>query len=340
MGFNLSKCLDGHNVHQEDTSRTALQHKSHDQYNVHQEDTSKAALQHKSHDRYNVHQEDTSKAALQHKSHDRYNVHQEDTSKAALQHKSHDQYNVHQEDTSKAALQQTERRQNKKDLEHESQARHDLETHKRGFDHFQASKHQNREELNKTSAYQYKEELEKCKEQLKKKRDELEQYKNSQHELQARDQLKGCKKLIEDELQERHELEQCKRDLENLQASEYQCKEELKQTRQELDQCKKDLERFQARMAFEASVDMGSSGASCEDLNNPCRESELRKMYDKLRLQKLSKHIMDIKMKSKKDKTISETNEKERLKAMLKEIFDKAQQDMSKRKKIFILFPS
>ncbi|XP_043085021.1 M protein, serotype 2.1-like isoform X7 [Puntigrus tetrazona] len=296
MGFNLSKCLDGHNVHQEDTSRTALQHKS------------------------------------------------------------HDQYNVHQEDTSKAALQQTERRQNKKDLEHESQARHDLETHKRGFDHFQArhdlethkrdfeyvqeSKHQNREELNKTSAYQYKEELEKCKEQLKKKRDELEQYKNSQHELQARDQLKGCKKLIEDELQERHELEQCKRDLENLQASEYQCKEELKQTRQELDQCKKDLERFQARMAFEASVDMGSSGASCEDLNNPCRESELRKMYDKLRLQKLSKHIMDIKMKSKKDKTISETNEKERLKAMLKEIFDKAQQDMSKRKKIFILFPS
>ncbi|XP_043085019.1 M protein, serotype 2.1-like isoform X6 [Puntigrus tetrazona] len=250
----------------------------------------------------------------------------------------------------------TERRQNKKDLEHESQARHDLETHKRGFDHFQArhdlethkrdfeyvqeSKHQNREELNKTSAYQYKEELEKCKEQLKKKRDELEQYKNSQHELQARDQLKGCKKLIEDELQERHELEQCKRDLENLQASEYQCKEELKQTRQELDQCKKDLERFQARMAFEASVDMGSSGASCEDLNNPCRESELRKMYDKLRLQKLSKHIMDIKMKSKKDKTISETNEKERLKAMLKEIFDKAQQDMSKRKKIFILFPS
>ncbi|XP_043085018.1 putative mediator of RNA polymerase II transcription subunit 26 isoform X5 [Puntigrus tetrazona] len=307
MGFNLSKCLDGHNVHQEDTSRTALQHKSHDQYNVHQEDTSKAALQHKSHDRYNVHQEDTSKAALQHKSHDRYNVHQEDTSKAALQHKSHDQYNVHQEDTSKAALQH---------------------------------KHQNREELNKTSAYQYKEELEKCKEQLKKKRDELEQYKNSQHELQARDQLKGCKKLIEDELQERHELEQCKRDLENLQASEYQCKEELKQTRQELDQCKKDLERFQARMAFEASVDMGSSGASCEDLNNPCRESELRKMYDKLRLQKLSKHIMDIKMKSKKDKTISETNEKERLKAMLKEIFDKAQQDMSKRKKIFILFPS
>ncbi|XP_043085024.1 coiled-coil domain-containing protein 39-like isoform X10 [Puntigrus tetrazona] len=275
MGSFISKCLGGHNVHQEDTSRTALQHKSHDRYNVHQEDTSKAALQHK---------------------------------------------------------------------------------------------HQNREELNKTSAYQYKEELEKCKEQLKKKRDELEQYKNSQHELQARirqyegelqktrdeleqyknsqhelqarDQLKGCKKLIEDELQERHELEQCKRDLENLQASEYQCKEELKQTRQELDQCKKDLERFQARMAFEASVDMGSSGASCEDLNNPCRESELRKMYDKLRLQKLSKHIMDIKMKSKKDKTISETNEKERLKAMLKEIFDKAQQDMSKRKKIFILFPS
>ncbi|XP_043085063.1 uncharacterized protein LOC122331579 [Puntigrus tetrazona] len=145
-------------------------------------------------------------------------------------------------------------------------------------------------------------------------------------------------KLIEDELQERHELEQCKRDLENLQASEYQCKEELKQTRQELDQCKKDLERFQARMAFEASVDMGSSGASCEDINNPCRESELRKMYDKLRLQKLSKHIMDIKMKSKKDKTISETNEKERLKAMLKEIFDKAQQDMSKKKEDFLFF--
>ncbi|KAL1268816.1 hypothetical protein QQF64_034179 [Cirrhinus molitorella] len=91
-------------------------------------------------------------------------------------------------------------------------------------------------------------------------------------------------------------------------------------------------------MGFEASVNMGSSGALCEDLNNPCRESELRKMYDKLRLQMLSKYIIEIKKKSKTDKTINEAKEKEKLKQMIQDVFTKAQHDMTKKKEDFMSF--
>ncbi|XP_043085073.1 uncharacterized protein LOC122331586 isoform X2 [Puntigrus tetrazona] len=104
--------------------------------------------------------------------------------------------------------------------------------------------------------------------------------------------------------------------------------------RSELEEYKKKFEEFKARVASDAVLDMGSSGALTEDLNNPCRETELKKMYDKLRLQMLAKYIMEIKKKSKTDKTINETKEKERLKAMLKDVFTKAQRDMTKKKDV------
>ncbi|XP_043084979.1 cilia- and flagella-associated protein 251-like isoform X19 [Puntigrus tetrazona] len=113
---------------------------------------------------------------------------------------------------------------------------------------------------------------------------------------------------------------------------------DLEQIRLECDKYKTKFEQFQARVASDAVVDMGSSGALSEDLNNPCRESELKKMYDKLRLQMLAKYIMEIKKKSKTDKTINETNEKERLKAMLKDVFTKAQQDMTEKKDFLSFF--
>ncbi|XP_043084981.1 uncharacterized protein DDB_G0290301-like isoform X21 [Puntigrus tetrazona] len=155
-----------------------------------------------------------------------------------------------------------------------------------------------------------------------------------------------------DELRERHERDEYKTKFEELQA---RYEKDLEQIRLECDKYKTKFEQFQARLRYrlpeysrqkrgfpgvasDAVVDMGSSGALSEDLNNPCRESELKKMYDKLRLQMLAKYIMEIKKKSKTDKTINETNEKERLKAMLKDVFTKAQQDMTEKKDFLSFF--
>ncbi|XP_043084984.1 centrobin-like isoform X24 [Puntigrus tetrazona] len=150
----------------------------------------------------------------------------------------------------------------------------------------------------------------------------------------------------------RHERDEYKTKFEELQA---RYEKDLEQIRLECDKYKTKFEQFQARLRYrlpeysrqkrgfpgvasDAVVDMGSSGALSEDLNNPCRESELKKMYDKLRLQMLAKYIMEIKKKSKTDKTINETNEKERLKAMLKDVFTKAQQDMTEKKDFLSFF--
>ncbi|KAA0718416.1 hypothetical protein E1301_Tti022575 [Triplophysa tibetana] len=80
---------------------------------------------------------------------------------------------------------------------------------------------------------------------------------------------------------------------------------------------------------------MGSSGVLSEDINNPCRETELRKMFDKLKINLLPEYIKEV---SEKDKTIDVTEEKKKLNAMLQEIFTKAAIDMKKKKDEFLSF--
>ncbi|XP_043085061.1 uncharacterized protein LOC122331577 [Puntigrus tetrazona] len=162
---------------------------------------------------------------------------------------------------------------------------------------------------------------------------------------QARAELKKISEEFKaSEYRYKLELKQTRAELEKHKTSrpfkerEKKYRNELKKTRVQLEQCKKNYESCKARMASDAVLDMGSSGALTEDLNNPCRETELKKMYDKLRLQMLAKYIMEIKKKSKTDKTINETKEKERLKAMLKNIFTKAQQDMTEKKDFLSFF--
>ncbi|XP_051565726.1 uncharacterized protein si:dkey-61p9.7 [Myxocyprinus asiaticus] len=47
-------------------------------------------------------------------------------------------------------------------------------------------------------------------------------------------------------------------------------------------------------MTVEVTAEMGSSGALTKDITNPCRESELRKMYAKLRVSVFSEYMMEI----------------------------------------------
>lgn len=70
------------------------------------------------------------------------------------------------------------------------------------------------------------------------------------------------------------------------------------------------------RMVVDVSADMGSSGVLSEDINNPCRETELRKMFDKLKINLLPEYMCQIQRMSETDKTIDVAKEKKRLNAM------------------------
>ncbi len=73
-------------------------------------------------------------------------------------------------------------------------------------------------------------------------------------------------------------------------------------------------------MTVEASAEMGCRSEIFEDINNPCRESELRKRYDMLRINKWPKCLQKIKGKSNKRRgeTADEKKEKETVERMIK----------------------
>lgn len=72
-------------------------------------------------------------------------------------------------------------------------------------------------------------------------------------------------------------------------------------------------------MSIEASFDIGTSGEIFEDISNPCRESELRLSYNKMKTTMWPKILKEIEKKSKERKDKNE--EKKRVKKMIKVTF-------------------
>ncbi|XP_067281648.1 uncharacterized protein si:dkey-61p9.7 [Pseudorasbora parva] len=93
-------------------------------------------------------------------------------------------------------------------------------------------------------------------------------------------------------------------------------------------------------MSVEASAEIACSSEIFEDINNPCRESELTKRYEMLRLNKWPKCLQKIKEKSNKRRgeTADEKKEKETVERMIKKVFDKASTDMKKKKELLHTF--
>ncbi|XP_073802335.1 uncharacterized protein isoform X4 [Danio rerio] len=112
--------------------------------------------------------------------------------------------------------------------------------------------------------------------------------------------------------------------------------EELKKAcaelREKAEQSEKKLADFKERMSIEASAEIGSNSKIFEDINNPCRESELRKSYEMLRVKEWPKCLMRIKDGVKQGKLEDEKTEKETIKRMMKNVFDKALTDMKKKR--------
>lgn len=72
-------------------------------------------------------------------------------------------------------------------------------------------------------------------------------------------------------------------------------------------------------MSIQASVEIGTNGEIFEDISNPCRESELRQSYNKLKMTMWQKCLQDIENKFKASNgTVDKTKEKEAVKIMIK----------------------
>ncbi|XP_048009177.1 uncharacterized protein si:dkey-61p9.7 [Megalobrama amblycephala] len=110
--------------------------------------------------------------------------------------------------------------------------------------------------------------------------------------------------------------------------------QKCEELRHEAEINKKKLEDFKERMSIEASAEMGCTSEIFEDINNPCRESELRKRYEILRISLWPKCLRTIRenVKKRRGETADEKKEKETVERMIKNTFDKALTDMKKKK--------
>lgn len=74
-------------------------------------------------------------------------------------------------------------------------------------------------------------------------------------------------------------------------------------------------------MSVEASVEIGTSGDIFEDISNPCRESEIKSSYNKMRMTMWPKILKEIEKKASREETVDKKEEKERVKRMIKVTF-------------------
>uniref|UniRef100_A0A672KX41 Uncharacterized protein n=1 Tax=Sinocyclocheilus grahami TaxID=75366 RepID=A0A672KX41_SINGR len=72
-----------------------------------------------------------------------------------------------------------------------------------------------------------------------------------------------------------------------------------------------------------ASVEIGTGGEIFEDISNPCRESELRSSYNRMRTTMWPKCIKEIekKLKASRKESVDKNEEKKKIKRMIKVIF-------------------
>ncbi|XP_076120586.1 uncharacterized protein LOC143100896 isoform X2 [Alosa pseudoharengus] len=103
---------------------------------------------------------------------------------------------------------------------------------------------------------------------------------------------------------------------------EYEQKEERnKITEQKHEKLKQEYAAFQARMAFSISTDIQQHSELSENLNDPCRQSELVLKYEELRLKRLPRIITSPQFQS--------DEARERIASLVKNTYGKAQEDVT-----------
>ncbi|KAL7882338.1 hypothetical protein AOLI_G00091870 [Acnodon oligacanthus] len=113
---------------------------------------------------------------------------------------------------------------------------------------------------------------------------------------------------------DRWENENHNKEIEDLRQENGKLKLEINKLRTQLQDSQNELHNFKERMGKVVDLKLGSSGILSEDLTNPCRESELKHMYEKLSKNQWAKVLRQLK-----------TGGPEMTKEKIKEIRNKAE---------------
>ncbi|KAL7865123.1 hypothetical protein SRHO_G00103700 [Serrasalmus rhombeus] len=91
------------------------------------------------------------------------------------------------------------------------------------------------------------------------------------------------------------ENENHNKEIEDLRQENGKLKLEINKLRTQLQDSQNELHNFKERMGKVVDLKLGSSGVLSEDLTNPCRESELKHMYEKLSKNQWAKVLRQLK---------------------------------------------
>ncbi|KAG9271766.1 hypothetical protein AMEX_G14735 [Astyanax mexicanus] len=107
-----------------------------------------------------------------------------------------------------------------------------------------------------------------------------------------------------------------------------QKQEDLDTLREELKESKSELQDFKQRMGKVVDLTLGTSGVLSEDITNPCRESELRMMYQKLSKNDWAKFLRQLK-KGVTEGTAGQSKElRKQAEQKIKAVLRQSQEDM------------
>ncbi|KAI4873227.1 hypothetical protein NFI96_028183, partial [Prochilodus magdalenae] len=130
----------------------------------------------------------------------------------------------------------------------------------------------------------------------------------------------GLRKSWENENNNK-EIEDSRQENENL-------KSEIKKLRTQLQDSQNELHNFKERMGKVVDLKLGSSGVLSEDLTNPCRESELKRMYEKLSKNQWAKLLRQLKTGGPEMTTEKIKEERKKAEAVIKDVLRKSQDDI------------
>ncbi|KAL6455379.1 hypothetical protein MHYP_G00361890 [Metynnis hypsauchen] len=128
----------------------------------------------------------------------------------------------------------------------------------------------------------------------------------------------------------RFEKKNHNKEIEELRQENGNLKSEIKKLRTQLQDRQNELHNFKERMGKVVDLKLGSSGVLSEDLTNPCRESELKHMYEKLSKNQWAKVLRQLKTGG-PEMTKEKINEiRKKAEGVIQDVLRQSQHDIQK----------
>ncbi|KAI4873228.1 hypothetical protein NFI96_028187, partial [Prochilodus magdalenae] len=117
-------------------------------------------------------------------------------------------------------------------------------------------------------------------------------------------------------------------EIKHLRQENAHLKSEISKLSTQLRDSQNELHNFRERMGKVVDLKLGSSGVLSEDLTNPCRESELKRMYEKLSKNQWAKLLRQLKTGGPEMTTKKIKEERKKAEAVIKDVLRKSQDDI------------